>query len=80
MLAEIIRFQPEEIFIVVGVTMSLPGHHQEIEPFFGGDQGIGHPDGIPRMNIVVDIPGDQQQLAFEILSQFSILLYLINKF
>jgi len=68
--AEIISSQPEKILIHIAISMALSREEKEIEPFVSADKGISKAYCVPRVDIVIDISGGDQQVSFQVVSYF----------
>ena len=56
---------PEEVFVHVAETMPLAWKDEHIESLVRADECINDADGVGRIDSVVDIAMDQQQMTFQ---------------
>ena len=49
-----------------------PRKYHQIKSFIRVYQGIRQPDRVRHVHVYIHIPGDQQQLPFQVLRQFNI--------
>ena len=70
---------PEEIFIHIAITVSLPGKNHYVESLIGSNQCIYNPDGIGWIYIVVNVPGAEHQMAFQVLGDGLVRIDMVNK-
>ncbi len=78
-LAEIIGSQPEKVLAHISITMPLTGKEKEIKPLVRPYQRIRQRDRPSRMNIVIDISGDDKKASLQVLSDFRIFLDIVFK-
>ena len=79
MLRKEIHQPPIEIFVHISETMTLPRKNQHLETLISPDQSIHNTDRIRIMDIIIDITMYKHQMTFQLLNNFGIRSYFINK-
>ena len=74
MLREVIDATPEDVVRHRAEPVADARQQHEVEALVRADQRVNHAIGPRRMHVVVDVAGDQQQLALEILGDVLVLL------
>lgn len=70
---------PEEVFVHVAETMPLAWKDEHIESLVCAYECINDADGVGRIDIVVDIAMDQQQMTFQAGCNFLIRVDMVNE-
>ena len=70
---------PEEVFVHVAETMPLARENEHIESLVCAYERINYADGVGRIDIVVDIAMDQQQMTFQAGCNFLIRVDMVDE-
>ena len=72
MLGEVVHEPPVEVFVHVAETVALLRKHEHVETLAGAYESLDHAHRIARMDIVVYIAMNEEEMSLEILRDLRI--------